>query len=148
MEFPRWLSGKEFTCQAGDVSLIPGSGRSPEGGSDNPLQDSCLGNRVDRGDWRATAYGVVKSLTQFRSWTTTMSHEPQFQNHLSIVMEFNYGICILSLVDKPRLFCLCGSLCRQFGCESHRWGEFPTAVIKCVWLPGSGGSGLCMCRYM
>ena len=27
---PGWLSGKESTCQAGDVGLIPGSGRSPE----------------------------------------------------------------------------------------------------------------------
>ena len=26
---PRWLSGKEFTCNAGDVGLIPGSGRFP-----------------------------------------------------------------------------------------------------------------------
>ena len=25
-----WLSGKEWACQAGDLSLIPGSGRSPE----------------------------------------------------------------------------------------------------------------------
>lgn len=28
-----------------------------------------------------------------------MGHEPQFQNHLSIGMEFNYRICILSLVE-------------------------------------------------
>ena len=27
MGLPCWLSGKEFTCQAGDMSLIPGSGR-------------------------------------------------------------------------------------------------------------------------
>ena len=27
---PRWLSSKESTCQAGDVGLIPGSGRSLE----------------------------------------------------------------------------------------------------------------------
>ena len=33
----RWLSGKESTCQAGDLSSIPESGRSAEEGSDNPL---------------------------------------------------------------------------------------------------------------
>ena len=33
----------------GDVRLIPGSGRSPEGGNGNPLQYSCLENPVDRG---------------------------------------------------------------------------------------------------
>ena len=27
MGLPCWLSGKEFTCQAGDMSLIPRSGR-------------------------------------------------------------------------------------------------------------------------
>ena len=34
---PRWLSGKEFACQAGDLSLIPGLGRSPGEGNGNPL---------------------------------------------------------------------------------------------------------------
>ena len=42
---PRWLSGKELICQvgyAGDVGLIPGSGRSSGGGNGNPLQYSYL----------------------------------------------------------------------------------------------------------
>ena len=43
---------------AGDVSLIPGLGRSPRGGNGNPLQYSCLGNPVDRGAWWATVHGV------------------------------------------------------------------------------------------
>ena len=30
---PGWLSGKESTCQAGDVGLIPGLGRSPGEGN-------------------------------------------------------------------------------------------------------------------
>lgn len=33
---------------------------------------------------------------------------------------------------RPRLFCLCGPLCWEFGCESHRGGEFPMAADKCV----------------
>ena len=45
----RWLSGKESTCHAGDVGLIPGSGRSPGGGHGNPPQYSCLENPKDRG---------------------------------------------------------------------------------------------------
>ena len=49
---------------AGDAGLIPGSGRSPGGRNDNPLQYSCLGNRMDRGDWWATAQGVTESRTQ------------------------------------------------------------------------------------
>ena len=34
---PRWLSGKESICQAGDVDSIPGLGRSPGEGNGNPL---------------------------------------------------------------------------------------------------------------
>jgi len=33
-----WFSGKESACNAGDVGLIPGSGRSPREGNGNPLQ--------------------------------------------------------------------------------------------------------------
>ena len=49
---------------AGDRSLIPGSGRSPGGGNGNPLQYSCLENPMERGAWWATIHGVVKSLTK------------------------------------------------------------------------------------
>ena len=42
--FPRWLSGKESTCNAGDVDSIPGSGRSPGEGNGNPFQYSYLEN--------------------------------------------------------------------------------------------------------
>ena len=51
---PRWLSGKESACQAGDVGLAPGLGVSPGGGNDNPLQYSCLEDPMDRGAWWAT----------------------------------------------------------------------------------------------
>ena len=34
-----------------DVGLIPGLGRSPGGGSGNPLQYSCLENSMDREAW-------------------------------------------------------------------------------------------------
>ena len=33
---------------AGDLGLIPGSGRSPGEGNSNPLQNSCLENPMDR----------------------------------------------------------------------------------------------------
>ena len=51
MGLPWWLSGKESACNAGDASLIPGSGRSPGEGNSNPLQYSCLGNSMDREAW-------------------------------------------------------------------------------------------------
>ena len=49
---------------AGDVSSIPGSGRSPGVGNGNLLQYSCLKNSMDSGAWRATVHGVIKSLIQ------------------------------------------------------------------------------------
>ena len=48
---------------AGDMGLIPGSGRSPGGRNGNPLQYSCLENPMDRGAWWATVHaGVHKEL--------------------------------------------------------------------------------------
>ena len=58
------LDSKESACSVGDLGSIPGSGRSPGGGNDNPLQYSCLENPMDRGAWRATVHGVAKSRTQ------------------------------------------------------------------------------------
>ena len=46
---PRWLSGKEFTCNVGDSGSTPGLGRSPGGGNGNPLQYPWQGNPRDRG---------------------------------------------------------------------------------------------------
>ena len=60
------LIGKESTCNAGDLGLIPGSGRSLGEGNGNPLQYSCLENPMDRGAWWATVYGITKS------WTLTL----------------------------------------------------------------------------
>ena len=51
MGFPHSSAGKESACNAGDLYLIPGLGRSPGGGHDNPLQYSCLENLLDRGAW-------------------------------------------------------------------------------------------------
>ena len=65
------LQGKESTAKAEDMGSIPGSGSSPEEGSGNPLQYSCLGNLLDRGVWQATVHGVAKSQTQLSDYTTT-----------------------------------------------------------------------------
>ena len=62
--FPGGSVVKYLSANAGavrDVSSIPRSGRSPGGGNGNPLQYSCLGNLVDRGDWWATVHGITES---------------------------------------------------------------------------------------
>ena len=47
-----------------DAGFIPGSGRSPGEENAHPLQYSSLENPMDRGAWRATVHGVVKSQTR------------------------------------------------------------------------------------
>ena len=54
--FPCNSVGKETACHTGDLSLIPGSGRSPGKENGNPLQYSCLGNPMDRGAWQAIVH--------------------------------------------------------------------------------------------
>ena len=71
---PQWLSSKESTCKAGDrgdVSSVPGVGRWPGGGKDNPLQYSHLGNPMDRGTWQAAVHQVPKSQTRLSEWVHT-----------------------------------------------------------------------------
>ena len=59
-DLPWWLGSKEFACNAGDMGLIPGSGRSPGGGNSNAFQYSRLENSMDRGAWQATVHGATK----------------------------------------------------------------------------------------
>ena len=48
---------------ARDADSIPKSERGPGGGSENPLQYSCLENSMDRGALQTTVHGVAKSQT-------------------------------------------------------------------------------------
>ena len=57
MATPGGSDGKESACNAGDLGLIPGSGRSPGGGHGNPLQYSCLENPHGQ-----------RSLTSYSPW--------------------------------------------------------------------------------
>ena len=64
MGFPGSSDGKESACNAGNLGLIPGSGKSPGEGNGYPLQYSCLENSMDRRAWQATVHGVANSQTQ------------------------------------------------------------------------------------
>ena len=73
--FPHSSVSKESACNAGDLDLIPGSGRSPGEGNGNPLQYSCLENSMDRGAWQATVHGVAKSQTRLSNQTQEQPDE-------------------------------------------------------------------------
>ena len=58
---------KNLPASAGggrDMDSIPGLGRSPGEGHDNPLQYFCLQNPMDRGAWRATVHRVAECRTR------------------------------------------------------------------------------------
>ena len=57
--FPPGSAGKESACNAGDLGLIPGLGRSPGEGKDYPLQYPSLENSMDR-----LVHWVPKSRTR------------------------------------------------------------------------------------
>ena len=59
--FPGDLEAKESACNAGDLCLLPGSGRSPGEETGYPLQCSCLENSMEREVWQATVHGAAKS---------------------------------------------------------------------------------------
>ena len=87
--FPGGSEVKASAHNAGDLGLIPGSGRSPgEGnsnplrspgeGNSNPLQYSCLENPMEGGAWWATVHGITKSQTRLSGFTFTFKSESKF----------------------------------------------------------------------
>ena len=69
--FPSGSDGKASACNAGDLSSIPGSGRSPGEGNGNPLQYSCLKNSMEsrslagHSPWGRKESNVTEWLTHF-----------------------------------------------------------------------------------
>ena len=90
---------KKSNCNAGDLSSIPGVGRSPGGGHGNPLQYYCLenpqghrslvgynpwgGKELDTTQWLSTAHLAVekKKSSQF-IWQEPMVPHLHFEEHL------------------------------------------------------------------
>ena len=67
--FPGGSDGKESTCNARDLGLVPGSGKSPGEGNGHPLQYSYLENSMGRGAWQVAVHRVAKSRTRLNDWT-------------------------------------------------------------------------------
>ena len=64
---------KNLPANIGDIrdkDSVPGLGRPPGGGHDNPLHYSCLKTPMDRGAWWATVHRVAKSWTQLKHLST------------------------------------------------------------------------------
>ena len=70
---PWWLDGKASACNAGDLGLIPGSGRSPGEGLGNLLQYSCLENFMDGGAWLGYSPCGRKELDTLIDWVSRLT---------------------------------------------------------------------------
>ena len=110
LNFPSGSEVKASACNAGDLGLIPGSGRSPGEGNGNPLQYSCLENTMDGGAWWAAVYGVAQSRTQLK-WLNSNS-----SNRLIIAflpkeqVSFNFMAAVTTCSDfgaPPNKVCHC-----------------------------------------
>ena len=80
MVFSDSSAGKEFICNAGDPSLIPGSGRSPGEGIGYPLQYS----------WASLVAQMVKNLLQcgipeFDPWVGKIPRRRRWQPSLEFL---------------------------------------------------------------
>ena len=59
--FPGGSAVKNPPASAGDMSSIPGLGRSPgEKKNSNPFRYSSLGDPMNRGAWQAPIHGVTR----------------------------------------------------------------------------------------
>ena len=77
MGFPDSSVGKESACNAGDLGLIPGLGRSPGEGKGYPFQYSGLENSMN-----SIVHGVAKSPTRLSDF-----HFPRSMSHRAIELE-------------------------------------------------------------
>ena len=105
-DFPGGSAGKESACNAGDLGLIPGLGRSPGEGKGYPLQYSGLENPMD-----GIVHGVAESQTPL--------------SEVTVEGRKTLG-CLGSPQGKPGI-CVCGLIL-----EGSR--QAPDSLSLCVWL--------------
>ena len=129
MGFPGDSEVKAFSCNAGDLGSIPGLGRFPGEGNDDPLQYSCLENPMDRGAWWVIPHGVAKSLTRLNdslsffsfSFANTFS---QSEGYLFILFIVSFAVLNLLSLIRSHLFIFC-----FYFHYSRRWVKNFFAVI-------------------
>ena len=79
--FPGGSAGEESTCNAGALGSIPGLGRSPGEGNGYPLQYSCLGNLMDRGDQRVAKESDMTEHARRHAHTVCVESNKVFYPH-------------------------------------------------------------------
>ena len=98
--FPGGSAGQEFTYNVGDTGSMPGLGRSPGEGENDPLQYSGLENPMD-----CIVHEVVKSWTQLTDFHFQSSYLLYFYLDLLYWLE-SLGQCSVEMLkmDQRVLF--------------------------------------------
>ena len=117
---PRWLSGKESACRAGDVGLIPGSRISPGERNRNPLQYACLESPMHTGAWRATVHGAQRVK---HSWATPGGWWGAVQRFLALSSYSSSPECLWCRRHRGPVCGEC-SVCHR----THRFTEEPVQL--------------------
>ena len=142
--FPDGSVGKESSWNVGDtrnVALIPGSGRSPDGGNSNLLQYSCLENSMDRGAWWATVCGVAKSHTWLSTHACMHTYE-EISTQGKVNKSYSQGraeITPMSICFKSPCFCAV-----SLWIFSTVYSLFQECVLKLTWNKKT----LCLVKYL
>ena len=100
--FPSGSWVKNLPANAGDTGSIPEWGRSTREGHGNPLQDSCLGNFMDRGAFLVTVHRVTKSWT---GQVTKHAHKINFTKEALGLAKNNTKLHILLSVWDWKVKC-------------------------------------------
>ena len=93
--FPCGSAGKESSCNAEDLGLIPGLGRSPGEGKGYPLQYSGLENSMDYSPWSHKESDMTDQLSHRHTHTHTHTHifSASFQIGFAVIAFMNIGPC-------------------------------------------------------
>ena len=145
--FPHDSVSKESTCNArdiGDLGLILGSGRSPGGGNNNPLQYSCPGNPTGRrslvgySPWESQRVGHAKYKQGQITWTKPIYTNVCFLSSLSMIeIEKQGNVEII----PPKVAQSCLTLCESDSSPpSSSVHEIFQAILEWIAIPISRGS--------
>ena len=135
MGLPGCLSGKESVCQAGDMCLIPGLGRSHGEGNDNPLHGQ-------RGLVSYSSQGCKKLETTKRLDSSSSMFTQQ--SFCVVALSCTFTICSFFLyVGHVTVTQRCLTLCNPMdysppGSSVH--GTLQARVLEWVAIPFSRGS--------
>ena len=116
MGFPAGSAGKESSCNAEDLGLISGLGRSPGGGRGNPAQYSCL--ETPQGQRSLGAYSPRVAKSRARLSNSAQQHSPR-----SSYWVCSFGDCV-TFIWRHRHFSQC----------KEKIGKVILQNIACVFL--------------